>query len=197
MMKRNVLLLNKNWQPIASAPWRTAVKIVIRGHGYVVDHRTFERLDWVAWVATHSAGIDADVDRRRYIQTGVRLIECPKVVTLARFGGLPKRRLAFSRNGIYARDSHRGKPQCQYCGSYPTGRSLTLDHVIPRAQGGKTQWENCVVACEKCNMLKADRTPEQAGMRLLSKPKRPEVFQALLGELEPEWEVFVKQGNTA
>jgi 5-methylcytosine-specific restriction endonuclease McrA len=50
---------------------------------------------------------------------------------------------------------------------------LTIDHVVPRAQGGVSSWENCVLACMECNKRKADRTPDQAKMRLKKHPVRP------------------------
>ena len=56
--------------------------------------------------------------------------------------------------------------QCQYCGDQPGGEELTIDHVVPRAQGGVSSWTNCVLACIDCNKRKADRTPQQAGMKL-------------------------------
>lgn len=66
----------------------------------------------------------------------------------------------FSFEGVKARDHG----QCAYCGQ-PNG--TTVDHVVPRYQGGPSTWENCVAACEEHNWAKANRTPEQAGMRLL------------------------------
>jgi 5-methylcytosine-specific restriction endonuclease McrA len=72
-------------------------------------------------------------------------------------------------NRITARDNF----SCQYCGTKHVMKDLTFDHVVPRVQGGKTTWENIVAACRRCNNVKGPRTPEQAGMPLLSKPKRP------------------------
>lgn len=74
-------------------------------------------------------------------------------------------KVMFSKTNVLRRDHYR----CAYCGR--TGR--TIDHVLPRAQGGETTWLNCVAACLKCNGDKADRTPEQAGMRLEIEPYVP------------------------
>jgi 5-methylcytosine-specific restriction endonuclease McrA len=57
-----------------------------------------------------------------------------------------------------------------YCGLPFVGQDLTLDHVIPKSQGGKNEWNNLVAACGKCNHRKANRTPEEAGMRLIRRP---------------------------
>jgi 5-methylcytosine-specific restriction endonuclease McrA len=70
---------------------------------------------------------------------------------------------------IYARDNYR----CQYCGLKCTIDELTYDHVVPRSKGGRTTWENIVSACYLCNRRKANRTPVEAGMKLLSVPARP------------------------
>jgi 5-methylcytosine-specific restriction endonuclease McrA len=71
-----------------------------------------------------------------------------------------------NRREVFKRDHH----QCQYCDS--THR-LTLDHVIPLSKGGSHSWDNVVTACEPCNQRKGDRTPEQSGLTLRSKPKAP------------------------
>ena len=55
----------------------------------------------------------------------------------------------------------------------PRSEELTIDHVLPRSQGGVSSWENCVLACMACNKRKADRTPEQAGVKLRKQPTRP------------------------
>ncbi len=62
---------------------------------------------------------------------------------------------------------------CLYCGKNFGRNLLTRDHVIPKGKGGKDIWENCVSACKACNNHKACRTPEEANMRLLAIPFRP------------------------
>jgi 5-methylcytosine-specific restriction endonuclease McrA len=113
----------------------------------------------------------------RYINTVNWTVKMPSVVRLI----LPvkkKKAVKFSRHGIYARD--HGK--CQYCGDRVRKTEMQYEHVIPRAQGGKTCWENIVVACMACNQRKANRTPEQAGMRLLSTPVRPKKLPDMNGD---------------
>lgn len=96
----------------------------------------------------------------------------PKVVRLVRYvylklkrkNGVPR----YSRNGVLRRDNHK----CAYCGKLGT----TIDHVLPRSKGGQSSWLNSVAACRKCNEKKANRTPEQARMKLLFKPFEPTFF---------------------
>ena len=71
-----------------------------------------------------------------------------------------------NRREVLRRDNH----SCQYCGS---NRRLTLDHVMPVSRGGQHTWNNVVTACERCNQRKSDRTPQEAGMPLHTKPKAP------------------------
>lgn len=75
----------------------------------------------------------------------------------------------FSRKALIKRD----KSICQFCKRKLSASQITIDHVLPRAQGGVTSFTNCVVSCQVCNNLKADRTPEQANMKLLKKPVHP------------------------
>lgn len=76
-----------------------------------------------------------------------------------------------TRHGIWQRD--RGI--CAYCGTRVSPAEATIDHVLPRAWGGLTSWENLVIACRRCNERKADRTPAEARMPLLFEPHTPKV----------------------
>jgi 5-methylcytosine-specific restriction endonuclease McrA len=90
-------------------------------------------------------------------------------VSLTRYDRVPASTVTFSRRNIFKRDRYT----CQYCGTQPGSEELTIDHVLPRSQGGMSSWQNCVLACVECNKRKADRTPEQAGMPLRRRPARP------------------------
>lgn len=93
----------------------------------------------------------------------------PSVVRLTYLVRRIPSRTRFNRRGIFKRDMF----VCQYCKELLGSSKLTLDHVIPISQGGKSTWENCVTCCLPCNARKADRTPEQANMKLLSRPGIP------------------------
>jgi len=82
----------------------------------------------------------------------------------------PRRKgVKFSRVNVLSRDGFI----CQYCGRNAPPRELTFDHVVPRAQGGRTHWENIVTACIRCNERKGARTPLEASMPLRKQPYRP------------------------
>lgn len=95
----------------------------------------------------------------------------PSVLRLKEYTRIPHRGQEVSRRNILLRDRH----QCMYCAKKCRPEVLTLDHVIPKSRGGPSSWSNLVACCEKCNRFKADRTPEEAGMVLIRKP-RPETI---------------------
>lgn len=92
-------------------------------------------------------------------------IRIPSVVVLKEYVK-PQKRVAFTRFNLFLRDGFR----CQYCGSRG---ELTFDHVIPRARGGRTTWENVVAACAPCNLKKGSKPLARSGLRLRRTPVRP------------------------
>jgi 5-methylcytosine-specific restriction endonuclease McrA len=93
----------------------------------------------------------------------------PSVIRLHHYVRRPTQpALTFSKKNILKRDGYT----CQYCGRNG-GERMTIDHVIPRARGGRTVWDNVVSACRACNLRKGGRSPDEAGMRLLRRPSTP------------------------
>ena len=124
------------------------------------------------------------------IQCVGRRIKLPEIITLCNYSNVPTRAISFSRRNLFNRDKHI----CQYCGRQPGSDSLTVDHVMPRSRGGDTTWENCVLACVECNFRKADRTPEEAGMRLRKQPVKPKWNPGFSNRTRiPSWDKFVSE----
>jgi 5-methylcytosine-specific restriction endonuclease McrA len=96
-------------------------------------------------------------------------MKLPSVIALRQYVR-PSSHPAFTRFNLFLRDRFT----CQYCG---VPHELTFDHVIPRAQGGRTTWENVVTACAPCNLRKGGRTPKQARMTLAIPAFRPTNWQ--------------------
>ncbi len=90
----------------------------------------------------------------------------PAVIRLTRYVHIPYKGVSLTRQNVFKRDNFN----CQYCGA---SRDLTLDHVIPKSKGGRSSWDNLITACRRCNTRKGDYTPDQAGIRLKSKPFKP------------------------
>ena len=112
---------------------------------------------------------ELEPDGSDWIHTVRLQIAVPRIIRLLGYDKLPRQDVKFNRRNIYARDSSR----CQYCGKKFSTSELSLDHVVPRSQGGKSTWENIVCCCVKCNVKKGGRTPEQAHMHLITKPVKP------------------------
>ena len=115
----------------------------------------------------------------------------PSVIRLRQYVRVPYTEIALTRKNLLHRDGHT----CQYCTH--TSEILTLDHVIPRSRGGQDTWENLVVACNRCNVRKGNRTPREAEMPLLRQPHRPhsslfyEVSRHTKGGSHQEWRKYV------
>ncbi|MGG7646263.1 HNH endonuclease [Rhodovulum sp. YNF3179] len=101
----------------------------------------------------------------RVVRSPSMEIRIPSVVVLKDFVK-PQKRVAFTRFNLFLRDEF----ECQYCGARG---ELTFDHVIPRARGGRTSWENVVAACAPCNLKKGSRLLRQSGMHLRKPPGQP------------------------
>jgi 5-methylcytosine-specific restriction endonuclease McrA len=159
------LVLNASYEPLAVVSVRRAVILVLTEKA-VMEH--------------------ADEDRP--IRSPSRQLPTPLVVRLIKFVRVPyRRKLPWSRRGVLERDRHR----CAYC----AGRASTIDHLVPVSRGGEERsWLNTVSACVPCNQAKADRTPDEAGMRLLLMPHQPKTHTALVlaigvtaAQSVPEW----------
>ncbi len=163
------LQLNSSFEPMRVIPWQRAVLLAFGGKVDVVE---------TYGAAVHSPSVTLPV---------------PAVVRLRRFVRWRERGPRFCRRNVLRRDGHA----CQYCGAGPDRAPLTLDHVLPRSQGGRTDWLNVVTACAPCNHRKGSRTPEQADMKLAGPPRRPNWLPASRTDLSPtapppEWALYLR-----
>jgi 5-methylcytosine-specific restriction endonuclease McrA len=113
--------------------------------------------------------VDIVATYEREVHSPTISFRLPSVIALRQFVR-PSEYPAFTRFNLFLRDRF----SCQYCGD---PRELTFDHVIPRAQGGRTTWENVATACAPCNLKKGGRTPKQAHMAIERWPYRPTSWQ--------------------
>ncbi len=95
--------------------------------------------------------------------------QIPTVIRLLKYIYIPKKTIHLTRRNVLLRDKHI----CQYCGKEFATSDLTMDHIIPKASGGPTVWENVVTCCRRCNNRKGDKLPKEAGMKLIKKPEMP------------------------
>jgi len=124
----------------------------------------------------------------RILHPSLDIIGIPVVVKIKNYKYVPFRPVKLNRKNVFQRDSHR----CQYCARALEKNELTLDHVIPKSHRSFPGhvWENIVTACKKCNNLKANKTPEEAGMRLLKHPITP---KSKIIKMREEWREFANE----
>jgi len=142
-MEKKVLVLNLDHTPVAVVNAQKAFVLTFLDKAMLLAH--FDNLS---------------------LRTVDRTFHYPAVIRLLQYKNVPYQGALLNRHNIFKRD----KNECQYCGDK---KMLTIDHVIPKSKGGKTNWLNLITACHRCNTQKGNRTPEQAGFRLKYLPFRP------------------------
>lgn len=161
------LILNADDTPLNVAPMFRAFNLVLKGKAAVVKH-----------------------DPARPIKLDNYTCDRPTVIRLLRYVYIPyKKNLPITRENIYKRDGHA----CVYCDST---KKLTIDHVFPKSRGGKNTWMNLVTCCSKCNNKKDNKTPEEAGLKLLRKPYEPKSMEVVLvsfkANVHDDWLDYVR-----
>lgn len=166
-MKRT-LLINSSWEPLSFIDSRKVVSLLVREKVEIVSL-------WDGQILIPQLGQDlpATIRLKKHVRRNIKM---------------PK----FRRRVVFTRDDWK----CQFCGTKLSAREATIDHVIPRARGGKTEWKNCVTSCKPCNRWKADNPLEKSGMHLLSQPALPSIvhfWDLKNGQLDwhPDWDVQV------
>jgi 5-methylcytosine-specific restriction endonuclease McrA len=165
---QSVLLLNASYEPLRVISWQRAVTMVFMGKVEIVDEYEHD------------------------IRSVSLVIRAPAVVRLLQFVKIGRKSPPLCRTNVLARDDF----ECQYCGRELSSREATLDHVVPRSQGGKTTWENIVCCCPPCNRKKGGHTPAEARMLLRKKPVKPDwlpvLNMRLNGKVPLSWQLFLR-----
>ncbi len=163
-MQSAVLVLNQDYQPLSVCSVQRSVKLLF-----------LEKAEML-----HD-------DPDRVIRSVNDEFAYPSVIRLRHYIHLPYQRIVLTRRNLMKRDRYT----CQYCSKKT---DLTIDHVLPRSRGGKDSWENLVTACNKCNVQKGNRTPDEAKMPLRVKPYRPihiTFFQNIMGGVQDHWKPYL------
>lgn len=175
-LNANVLVLNRFYQAIRIVNVRRAFTLLCKDLAEVIHiepaadgGQQWLNLDFANWREMSELKLEFEPHAFDWVHTVKIPIAVPRIIRLLGYDKLPRQDVKFNRRNIFARDSNR----CQYCGKKFHTSELSLDHIIPRSQQGKTSWDNIVCCCIKCNVRKGGRTPDQARMKLLSKPVKP------------------------
>jgi 5-methylcytosine-specific restriction endonuclease McrA len=126
------------------------------------------------------------------IHTIHKSIRVPTVVVCTNYSHMPVRLIKFSKSGVYERDNGT----CQYTGEKLKRSESTVDHVLPLSRGGRNSWDNVALTSKKVNFAKGNKLNEEAGLKLLRRPKEPNPVPVSLmlknvGDI-PEWSLFLK-----
>ncbi len=143
ILNEPVLILNVNFEPLHVCNTKRALSLILSGKAEIV------------------------LNGRGYIRSSTAVFEAPSVIKLGYMVKRPRPRVALSKREVLRRDDFT----CQYCGQKT--KFLTIDHVIPRRQGGGHSWQNLVAACPSCNRRKGGKRPEEAKMLLRRLPVEP------------------------
>lgn len=188
-LNHQVLVLNRLWQAVNICSARRALTLLFEGHAQVVlgaNDGSYDTFDFGEWCDFSKE--EPHPDSINAISLKVRV---PRIIVLALFDRMPKKEVKFTRHNVFERDQNT----CQYCGKIFERRDLNLDHVVPRDRGGPTTWENIVCSCIPCNTRKANRTPVEARMLLIRRPKRPKwrpFVQVNIGtHVHDSWKHFI------
>lgn len=187
----SVLVLNRFYMAVHVVAVRRAMVLLYRDLAEVihVDDGQYFNYDFEAWreLSEFLSAEEVELEQEDWIRSVNFSIQVPRVIRLNFYDKVPRLTLRFNRRNLFARDQN----SCQYCGQQHPLSQLSFDHVVPRSRGGKTTWENVVCCCLKCNGRKANRTPEEAGLRLVRQPRRPQQNPLLKVKLNnPKYEVW-------
>lgn len=192
LLSTNVLVLNKFYMVLRVVTARRAFIFLAKDYAEVVhkNNGRFEGYRFGSWVQASSEHNGNTLDE--YIHTPKWRILIPRVIRLLEYDKMPRREWKLNRKNILIRDNY----QCQYCGKkYPLSL-ITIDHIIPRSRGGTAAWTNVVTCCNKCNTKKGGRLPREAGMKLITKPQKPNFNSGLSKLLDDKkysiWKEFIK-----
>lgn len=148
-----MLVLNASYEPLSLIPVRRAVVLLMQSKAELVDST-----------------------QRMAIRSVDRSWPLPLIIRLSYFVFVPSRSSPPTRNAVMLRDGHK----CGYCGAASSRNRMTIDHVVPRSQGGAHSWFNLITACRSCNQLKGQNRPEQANMKLKWQPSQPSYVSLIL-----------------
>jgi len=186
------LVLNRLWQAVNVVGVERAFSLLALEHAQVIyaEDGSFRVFDGAGWFA-FSKDLET-APGSRVIRTVSQQVVVPTVLLLRGYDRMLMQEMKFNRQNLLERDDFR----CQYCGKNFPVKELNMDHVVPRDRGGRTSWENVVISCIKCNSKKSNRSPKEAGMRLLKEPKRPPrrpFMSSLYGKpMEETWTHFIQ-----
>jgi len=201
------LVLNKSWFAIGACTVKSALRLLILDKAMIVDPHSYETTR-VQHTLEFWLTLKCTFDEPHILSTHGP-VKRPQVIALTKYNKHPSRNIKFTRRNVYVRDDF----VCQYCGKELNTGSATVDHLVPKSKGGKTNFSNCVTSCYECNNKKDNRTVQEANMSLsrlarnngqidrivYTMPKTPKWLPSFLGRFgkaPPEWDKFLQRDRS-
>lgn len=192
-----ILKLNKNYFPIGTCTYETAIINIWSHSAYPIDityaqdssgaydFSSVEYLqvvqDWDEWCKLPIRDCDD------YVQTVRGHIRLPSVVICSKYGNIKYKNVQFpTKRNIWKRDNYT----CGYTGAKLSREDLSVDHIMPKSRGGKDEWSNLITCCKRLNSVKSDKTPSEAGLKLLWHPDKP-TNGLVFDTVRSEWDIFL------
>jgi len=193
-LQSSVLVLNRYFMAVHVISARRAFALLCKRIAevvHVMDDR-YDSFNFEGWRdVSQYRELFENSDDHQWVHTVSFEIRVPEIIRLVAYDRLPRQRVKLNRRNLFARDDNR----CQYCGRRHPTSELSLDHVVPRARGGRTSWTNIVCACTSCNKRKGGRTPREAHMKLIrpsTEPRRsPVIHMKLRSGRYGSWKAFL------
>jgi len=189
IINRPTLVLNKSWLAVSVFRFKYAICKVFSGMAKFIDS-DFNQYSWNEWLDLSNNPDFEDEDFIHSNKIKVRVTRHP-IIVLTDYNKMPRSHIRLSKRNVLIRDGFC----CQYSHKKLTMGTATLDHIIPKSRGGKTTWDNVVAASHEINTRKGDRTPEEANLKLMRDPKKPEwspLYSRLIENIPEEWENIIK-----
>ena len=166
-MNQKVLLLNADATPLKIISWESAIILMLKDVAFVIK--------------------ESEIVARSQFLT----ISVPSILMVKKYKNIKEKQFPATRELVLLRDSNT----CQYCGGKFESAKLQLEHIVPKSRGGSKSMDNIVAACKKCNDKKVNKTPEEAGMTLLKRPKKvsySESLKIVIARKYPDWSDYAK-----
>ena len=168
MNAKKILMLNMSYLPLGLIDWQKAVCLVWQEKAEVVEQS------------------------EETVSSPSVTMSIPSIIRLKKHVYVKRKGMRLSRKNLLYRDQFT----CQYCGVQFPASKLNMDHVRPKSKGGKTVWENVVTSCIIHNSKKGDKTPEEAGLRLIKQPEVPiwnlyDEIRSSVREIPEDWKIYL------
>lgn len=190
-LSQPVLVLNRDYRVLRTVSAKMAIIGLFKGVVEVIDVRdgdyySYSYEEWIDY------STDSNINRMNYnwIHSVRFSLAIPYIIRIKNYAGYKRNVIRFSRKNVYLRDRYT----CQYTGKKMKAKDLTLDHVVPKSKGGKTEWTNIVACAKEVNAKKGSKTLEEAGLKLLKRPKQPDFIEFYPSRVMHEsWKEFLKE----